>query len=251
MNSSGIVLGSLVLQSPNEPKQPRLDFPFVNMEMLETGNHITSYDSTKLNPFDFWHGGRDAEHAKMFVSTRGLSLTGFRVGEHTDDNLTKRCIHHLLAINSNPTEEERNKPFLDMAFHKIFSRIPERFFLSLDFTSSAPKFVLMTRDVPVYFTGFCDNESTYLVWTNEAGIEDRLRAHYKERFYYYRMKPFTNGTCVIQSVYLKKKIETWHNLMPDKLKMMNALEVHLFRRLMSEDNQFVNMGAGTTAPQFV
>lgn len=234
MSTGGTVLGCVVLQSIPEPKQPRIDFPFSDMEKIETGNHITSYDSTKLNPFDFWHGGRDAEKSKMFVSTRGLSLAGFRVGEQTEDNLTRRCIQHLLAINSNPTEDERNKPFLDMAFNKIFAKIPERFFLSLDITSSAPKFVLMTRDVPVYFTGFCDNEASYLLWTNEAGIEDRLREHYKERFYYYRMKPFTNGTCVIQSVYLKKKIESWQNQMTDKLKMMNALEVHLFRRLMSE-----------------
>lgn len=245
-SASGTVLGCIVLQTVDDPRQPVLDFPFTGMDKVETGNHITSYDSTRRSTFDFWHGGRDTEHAKLFVPSRGLALTGFRVGEQTEDNLTKRCIQYLLALNSNPTEEEKNKPFLDMAFKKIFSRVQERFFLSLDMTSSASKFVLLARDVPVYFTGFCDNESTYLLWSNEAGIEERLREHYKERFYYYRMRPFTNGVCVIQSMYLKKKVETWRTLLPDKLKFMNALEVHLFRRLMSEDG-LVNDSASLSA----
>jgi hypothetical protein len=86
-----------------------------------------------------------------------------------------------------------------------------------------------------HFLGFCDNESTYLLWSNEAGIEERMRAHYGERFYYYRMKPFLNGMCVIQSVYLKKKIGAWQHMLADKLKIMNALEVHLFKRLLTEE----------------
>jgi hypothetical protein len=239
MNTNGgTVLGCIVLQTQDAStsKLPRLDFPFTELQKVETGNHITSFDSTCVAPFDFWHGGRDAESAKMFVSTRGLSLSGFRVGEATEENLTRRCIQYLLAINSGPTEDEKKLPYLDLAYNKVFSKINERFFLSLDISSSSPKFVLMTRDMPVYFTAFCDNESTYLMWTNEAGIEERLREHYGERFYYYRMRPFLNGVCVVQSVYLKKKIMTWQHQLQDRLKVMNALEVHLFRRVITEDS---------------
>lgn len=237
MITTGTVLGCLVLQTPDEPELPRLDFPFTELTELDKGNHISdSYENDRQMPFDFWVGGREAEHAKMFVPQRGLSLSGFRAGEQTPDNLTKRTIQQLLALNSNPTEAERKMAYLDLAYGKVFSRLQERFFLSMEIQSSSPKFVLMTRDIPVYFLGFCDNESTYLLWSNEAGIEERMRAHYGERFYYYRMKPFLNGMCVIQSVYLKKKIGAWQHMLQDKLKIMNALEVHLFKRLLTEDS---------------
>jgi hypothetical protein len=215
-----------------------MDFPFNELTELDKGIHIVgSYENDRQSPFDFWVGGREAEHSNMFVPQRGLSLSGFRAGEQTEDNLTKRTIQQLLALNSNPTEAERKMAYLDLAYGKVFSRLQERFFLTMEIMSSSPKFVLMTRDIPVYFLGFCDKESMYLMWSNEAGIEERMRAHYGERFYYYRMKPFLNGMCVIQSVYLKKKIIAWRHMLQDNLMIMNALEVHLFKRLITEDDQ--------------
>jgi hypothetical protein len=235
--TTGTVLGCLVLQSPDAPTLERPDFPFTELTELNKGNHIAeSFDNDRQAPFDFWLGGRDAEHSRMFVPQRGLALSGFRAGEQTQENLTKRTIQYLLALNSNPTEEERKMAYLDLAYGKVFNRLQERFFLTMEIMSSSPKFVLMTRDIPVHFLGICDNESTYLLWSNEAGLEERMRAHYGERFYYYRMKPFLNGMCVIQSVYLKKKISAWQHMLGDKLKIMNALEVHLFKRLLTEQD---------------
>jgi hypothetical protein len=237
MITTGTVLGCMALQTPEVPTLERPDFPFSELTEVERGNHIAgSYETDRQMPFDYWIGGREAEHAKMFVPQRGLALSGFRAGEQTQENLTKRTIQYLLALNSNPTEEERKMAYLDLAYGKVFSKMQERFFLSMEIMSSSPKFVLMTRDIPVHFLGFCDNESTYLLWSNEAGIEERMRAHYGERFYYYRMKPFLNGMCVIQSVYLKKKISAWQHMLQDKLKIMNALEVHLFKRLLTEES---------------
>jgi hypothetical protein len=37
-------------------------------------------------------------------------------------------------------------------------------------------------------------------------------------------------------VYLKKKISAWQHMLGDKLKIMNALEVHLFKRLLTEQD---------------
>jgi hypothetical protein len=267
MSSSGTVLGCLVLSTPEtdfyaslvhqnlekshikklmedapKPKLPRLSFPFDTLEKVEYGNHLTGiYENTSQSAFDFYVGGStDAEYYKSFVPSRAMQITGFRVGETTEHNLTKKCVQYLLAVNSNPSPEDTNKVYLDVAFEKVYSKISERFFLTLELTSRSSKFVLMTRDMPIYFTGFCDDESTYLMWSNESNLEDRLREHYGDRFYYYRMQPFLNGICVIQSMYLQKKIIDWKKNLRDRLKMMNALELHLFRRRITDTSPVNN-----------
>lgn len=264
MTPEGTVLGCLVLSTPESrrytrlysegyrrrevqeiieregalAKLPRLTFPFNTMEKVDYGNHLVgSYDSDRQAAFDFSVCGKNVEYFKSFVPSRALQLSGFRIGEATEDNLTKKCIQHLLAINSNPSPEERHKAYLDLAFDKVFTRITERFFLNLELTSRSPKFVLMTRDIPVYFTGFADDESVYLMWSNEENMDDRLREEYGERFCYYRMRPFTNGMCVIQPMYLAKKVVAWLKyFQSDRLKFMNALETHLLRRFITEQD---------------
>lgn len=235
MRSGGCILGCVVLKTVKSPVLPRLDEPFLYLDSLETGNLVNNYDSTKLSMLDYWHGGYNSEHSKVFVPARDVGMSGFRIGETTPENMSRKVINHLLAVNSFATEDERNSSYLNLTYKKVFMYFQERFFLSLAITSSSPKFVIITRNTPVYLTAFFDSESMYWVWTNEESLDERMRARYGERFYYYRMRPIHNGVFILQPLYLKKKIAEWSHQLRDKLKIMNALEVHISRRVLSPD----------------
>ena len=228
--SNGLIYGTIVLYADREDN-PRLTLPFDNLSKVETGNHLNqSYDSSKVRAFDYAHGGTDVESAKLFVSTRSMMINGLRVGEDGPNNMVHQTIQKLLAMNSGLAEEEEHLSFLELTYAKVFSKLEGRLFISLDIVSTQPKFVLMTRNIPVYFLGVCDEHAMHLVWSNEDSLEERMKIHYGERFFYYRMRPLLNGVCVLQSSFLRNKVVKWRQKLSDRLKIMNALETQISRR---------------------
>lgn len=238
MSMNGLIYGALVInQRPHMPNEehPGLDIPFKGLH-TERGNHLRDFDSTQQHAFDFWHGHEGAEASKLFVSTRGISITGFRAGEPTETNLTHTLVQNLLAINTGTTEQEQQLPFLELAYQKVFSRLSDvRSFVSFEISSSQSKFILMASQVPVWMWVVADDQFSYLVWTNEASLEDRIRAAYPDRFYYYRFRPLVNSVTVIQSFFLRKKLQKWSAKFKDNLKVLNALEQYLTKRTASMD----------------
>lgn len=254
MSTNGLIYGSLVINQrlspgpvPNSALMDLnfngsagtganlgLDIPFQDLLNSERGNHLRDFDPEQQHAFDFWHGHTGAESSKLFVSTRGISITGYRVGEPSETNLTHSLVQNLLAINAGNTELEQQLPYLELAYQKVFSRLSGvRSFVSFEVSSSQSKFILMASHVPVWMWVVADDYCSYLVWTNEASLEDRIRAAYPDRFYYYRFRPLNNSVTVIQSFFLRKKLQKWGAKFKDNLKVLNALEQYLTKRTAS------------------
>lgn len=226
---NGTIYGCLTLYNNGKASWPSM--PFNDLEVTEANNHFFSYESTKPKMNDYIHGGYKVETFKSFVSSRGIAVTGFRIGEEESVGVLKSTIHNLLAINSvSSPEEQSNSSYLELAYSKVFSKLSTRDCLFLDIVSSQPKFVIMTREIPVYFVAALNDDVAYLFWTNEETLPERIRLEYKERFYLYRFPFLINGLCILQTNFLSKRYKHWTNVFKDKLKVMNALESHISRR---------------------
>jgi hypothetical protein len=68
-------------------------------------------------------------------------------------------------------------------------------------------------------------------------FEDRLRTQYPDEFYFYRFRPLPNSVTVIQSFFLRKKLQKWGVKFKDRLKTFNALEQYLIKRTAPLDIQ--------------
>lgn len=245
--SSGVVYGVTTLcragpvfyEDDGSVNDSALDLSWLGPRVhTERGNHIKDLDSEKSNPGDFWHCNDGAEVSKLFAATRGISITGFRVGEKTDGNLTHSMVQNLLSINSGTTPEEQQLRYLDLAYQKVFRKMSNvRSFVSFEVSSSQSKFILMANQVPVWMGIVTNDRWSYLVWTNEMSFEDRLRAQYPDEFYFYRFRPLPNSVTVIQSFFLRKKLQKWGVKFKDRLKTFNALEQYLIKRTAPLDIQ--------------
>ena len=212
---------------------------------LDRNNHLTKFDIERPNTWDYWHGGTEVEKARMHVPVRRVSFTAYATGERTKDSQAKHVIQSLIMMNARATEDEKDNSYLDLVRTKVFTPLPARQLVSVDVTSSQPKFVVMTKDVPVYFMVCWDLDAMYLVWTNELTFEQRLRREYGNRFVFYRMSPVSNGTVVIQSHFLRNKLNKWRQSNTDNLKIMNYLEAYLFLGL----NQVSAVNDGVSGPR--
>lgn len=245
---NGIIYSVLTLQT--DGAQNPLGAMFEGIP-LEHNNHVHNFDQDKPKSFDYMHGGVNVETSKTYVSARGLALTGLRVGEDGEDtdSSLRKVIHNLLAINSVSTEEEQKlSSYLQLAYVKVFNKITSRSLLSIEVRSSQPKFIILTKNMPVYFLALVDDHASYLVWSNEATLEQRVKETFGEKFYLYRLPTYSNGVCVIQSNFLDKKFVHWNRQLRDKLKVMNALEAHLRRRWIVQLDTPVNNSTGTDHP---
>jgi hypothetical protein len=202
---------------------------------IRWSNHL-SISSEIPKPFDYWHGGvLRTETSKVYVPAIAATLTGYRVGTVTNSNLTKKIIQNLLHLNIEPDNSTENATYLEKAYQNVFLKTKERLFVSLDINTAkmgTGKFLLMSRHIQVNLLIFCNKTNTYLLWTNEQDIEDRMRLLFGEEYYYYRAKPILNRACVIHSLYLQTKFRKWKQVIEEPLKLFNALDYFLSRRSM-------------------
>lgn len=216
---------------------PTLVFPQeAHYGQLYRGNHLGEFPPDRSNKFDYAQAGIDATRIETYAAARGLTIRGYRTGEPTDDDQKRlrQVIHNLLAINSQSTEEERNSSnYLQLAYSKVYQKLDERAFLNLDIDSAQPKFVLISKGVPVYSFVLFSDEITFLYWSNDPDLEQRAKSYFGNHFYVYRMPVHSDGICVLQSKFLASRYSLWVKTMYDKLKVMNALESHITRRWLS------------------
>lgn len=230
MAMNGLVYGCLCLQSDRQDPGPPLDLPFAGLPHVEEGNHLNEHKPGVKQAFDFKLGSDGADTARVYAAARNMTISAYKVGDDQEQSKASRIAKFLLAMNSSAADNEQDASFLELAYSKVFQKTDGHMFVMLNVTSVQSKILLMARDVPVYMFAFCDDYSTYLMWSNEQSLEQRMRDHYGNRFYFYRMPPIVNGTCVIQSFYLRTKLIKWTDRLRDRLKIMNALEGHLMRR---------------------
>lgn len=218
------------------------------------GNHIGNFPADRSNKFDYAQAGLGAAKIETYAVSRGLTIRGYRTGEKTadDEQSLRQVTHNLLAINSVSTEEERSSSnYLQLAYSKVYQKVDERVFLNLDIESVQPKFVLITKGVPVYSFVLYSDAITFLFWSNDPDLESRARTHFGTDFYLYRLPVHNDGICILQSKFLSTRYTFWVKTMWDKLKVMNALEAHISRRWMSPKGAPVNKLTGIDHPGIV
>lgn len=248
--TTGILYGCVILHTfrtvfAQEPYTPieftreyiPFTFPFSDLEKLDKGNHFGPFSEKVENVFDYWMGGIGVESSKLSAPSRGVTISGMRVGDNISDsvaNLTHKIIYSLLTINSDSTDEDKSLPYLDLVYSKVSKNLQGRWCATFDISSSKSKFVIMSKDVPLYLFTFSDDEATYLMWTNEESLRQRMREHYGEQFYYYNLGTLKNGTLVLQSYYLRRIYQKWRKNLKDKLKIMNALEEYISKKTITD-----------------
>jgi hypothetical protein len=230
---SGILYGCVVLHTVRDSYTP-VTFPFTELPKVEKGNHFGPLREDLELPFDYWLGGSGLEVSKLSAPSRGVTIGGMRVGEHSEDNLTHKIIYNLLTINSDSTADDRTLPYLDLVYSKVSKNIKGRLYATFDINSSKSKFVIMSKEIPVYLFTFSDDEAAYLIWSNEESLRHRMRQLYGEDFYYYNLGTLLNGTLVLQSYYLRKIYQKWRKLLRDRLKIMNALEEYINKKTLRD-----------------
>ena len=227
----GVIYGCLTLQAQGPPIDLSKLLPLAEMTM-DRSNHLSQYQPELSRSFDYVHGGLNVESHKSYVPTRGMTISGYRAGVETETNLTKKVIQNLLTINSDNADQEQ-ATFLDLAHNNLFLKTQGRFIMSLDISSQSSKFLLMSRDMQINLLAFCNHTNMYLMWTNEQNLEGRMQDVYGEEYYYYRVLPILNSTCLIQSQFLRNKFRKWLKVLKEPLKIFNALDSHLHRKSIS------------------
>lgn len=244
-----LLYSALTLRTDGTLCDPSVVFPAEAQSQVFRGNHIGSnFPTARSNKFDYVQTGIGAAKIETYAASRGLTIRGYRTGERTEDDeqSLRQVVHNLLAINSVATEEERSSSnYLQLAYSKVYQKVDGRVFLNLDIDSMQPKFVLITKGVPIYSFVLFSDPITFLFWSNDPDLETRARQHFGNAFYLYRMPVHTDGICVIQSKFLSTRYSFWVKTMWDKLKVMNALEAHISRRWMSPTDTPVNKLAET------
>lgn len=234
MSTEGTVHGGLLINLTDITKMEPITFPFESAD-TRRGNQIREHEGTTVHKFDFWHSSSNTARSEIFVAERGISIEGRMVGQNADSVL-RRTLHHVVSMNAGLRREER-LGMLDMTASAVMPTLVTPAFISMEVTSSQPKFLLISREIPIHVNVFCDEACMLLLWSNEKNIEDRMREHYGDRFVVYRMPPIVNRVCVIQTYYLKKKLSKWKFELRSNLRVLNALEAFIFRRSKQDEKE--------------
>lgn len=209
-----------------------LDLSFLNLDKLEQGNHLHGFDTQAPRPFDYWLGGKAVSQVKQAIPARNTLFSGFSV-KYAEDSPPKDPVltfltHSITAMRNDLDDDLAEASFVDKIFFHIYPKLRGRICLALDCTSAVSQFLLMTREHAMFFVSMTDKKSTYLLWSNESSLEQRLRDHFDQQFYFFRHQPLVNGVLVIQSRFLASKMAKWSRY--DPLATLNALDVFLTRR---------------------
>lgn len=222
---SSSIYGVLRLSGSTE-----LDLAFLGLDKLDQGNHLNGFESAKPKPFDYWHGGINAESVKQIVTARNTVFCGYKT---TTDKLLSnpltRLTHSIMSMRQGIDDTLADASFLDKIFYHVYPKLEGRVCLSLDYASAKSQFVIVSRETNVYLTSFTDNRAFYLMWSNEASLEERFRQQFGERFFFFRHLPLVNGVLVIQSQFLASKFSKWTSKMSD-LSALNSLDTFLQRK---------------------
>jgi hypothetical protein len=188
--------------------------------ILKTGNHFPKEEqaiATRPGFFMLASPGKTTRPS-VFVTARNERVDITAVGEtmHSDDYVTKL----LLIINSEPND----LPFADLVQKRIFSQVKGSFLFCLGQTGPHSKFIFLARNVEMYMWGVANRHSSFLLWSNDADLEDQLRLEYKNKYYFYRFKPFNYGSMILQSQFLIHRYKRWKKDFQDNLYIFSALE---------------------------
>lgn len=162
---------------------------------------------------------------ELYVSARNERIISTRVGEVDHSHKEDYAIRLLLSLNSEPNRLK----LPDLVYSRLYCSVPGQFFITFSQSSDHSRLIFLIRNVAVYFLGVVSDTEHYLVWSNEARFENSLKERYGNRYFYYRLPVVHSGCLVLQSQFLVTRYARWVSTVPDKLKVMSALENHLFK----------------------
>jgi hypothetical protein len=247
---TGLLYGCVNLQTYRGGKASAsaLVFPFNDLKNAERGNHLSAYDADNEKIYDYVLGGVDIDRAKLSATSRGVTIAGVQVSAtasptegvpdtgSSSSSSVKQTIYKLLAVNSDITEDEKSLPYLDLVWAKVSSTLSGKFLATFDVNSDRSKLVIISRDVPVYMFLAFDDCGTYLVWSNEISLRQRMRDHYGDSFYYYPLGNMVNGTLVLQAYYLNQNWRKWRKNLRERIKVFNAFEEYINKKIRLDDS---------------
>lgn len=235
MTTEGEIHGGLLINLTDVYQMEPITFPFDTAD-TKRGNHVREYDPTIVRKFNYWHSSSNAAKSEIFVTERNVAIDGRMVGQNAEQVL-RRSLNHVATMNAGLRREERSN-MLEQTLNSVMPTLTTPAFISMEMASSQPKFLMFSREIPIYMNVFCDDACMLLMWSNEKHIEQRMREHYGNRFVVYRMPPIVNRVCVIHSYFLKKKINMWrYAARGNDLRVLNTLESFIFRRSKADENE--------------
>ena len=198
------------------------DTSFLDFCVAENGinNHL-SKNNMSSGAFDYKVSYSKAEIKKILVPTRFTTINTIRVGDST--NIVDKLTNHLLAINSGDLNQDKN--FLNVFYEKILPNIPSRNAIFVDRVTTQPAFIFVSVDLPIRFYGCVHKGISYLLWTTASNLETVLKEIFSDSIMIYRLPSLLNGVTILQSLYLKKKINKWNSISYDRLLFMSTLEI--------------------------
>ncbi len=200
------------------------DNALFNYTSGDISNHL--YPSIGESPLDFSLSSEGGIVKKVLIPTRNASIDAHSIGESAS---LDKVVNYLLAINSGDTNTA-DETFLDVLHKKVYDTLDSRRAIQIDFSSVQPSIILMSKDIPIYFVGVVYKTSHYLVWANEPQVGDYLKAIHKNDVLTYTMPPLLNKTLVLQSLFIRHKVNKWKSVFNDNLLFMGALDEFLKRK---------------------
>lgn len=233
--TEGEIHGGVLIDLMDPQSMEPITFPFDTKD-TKRGNHVREYDPTLVHKFNYWHSSRNAAKNEIFVAERGIGIDGRMVGQNAETVL-RRALERVVTMNAGLNRDER-LDMLEQTTNSVMPTLTTPAMISMEMTSRQPKFLLFSREIPIYVNVFCDNACMLVVWSNEKNIEQRMRDYYGNRFVVYRMPPIVNRACVIHSFFLKKKINRWKfESRGETLRVLNTLESFIFRRSKTDEKE--------------
>jgi hypothetical protein len=212
----------------------QLDSDHTNTDFLDfyvgqggVNNHL-SKNNMSSGAFDYKIAFHKAETKKILVPTRFTTINTIRVGDST--NLVDKLTNQLLAINSGDLNQDTN--FLNVFYQKILATIPSRNAIFVDSVTTQPALIFISVDLPIRFYGCVYKGTSYLLWSTESEVEASLKTKFADNLMVYRLPSLLNGVTILQSLYLKKKINKWNSLNSDRLLFMSTLEEYIKRKTL-------------------
>lgn len=194
--------------------------------LLKTGYHNPKEFEPTVVPAGYFMLRAVNTHT-VFVPSRQEKIDACMVGEMIHPLGLTFLVRVLLMLNS----EKNNLKLADLVYERLYQHSDTKGHYLSVISQSSPhsRMIFMSKGVKLYLIGVTDGDSSFLVWGNEPDLELRMRAEYRNKYYYYRFPHILDRCLVLQTQFICTKFRRWQNDIQDKLRVFSALENQIFK----------------------
>lgn len=220
-----LLYGCLNLQPSEE-----LTLPFDGRGLFfRRGSHLTKQPVQKSIPGDFILASTESILPTSYVPSRNERIDAVSVGQIHHNAGTKLIVGLLLAINS----EKNDMKFSELIHSRLYKNVEGQYLACVSQSGPYSHFIFLANSLKLNIIGVTNEDSMFLVWSNEEALEERLKEETGNKFYFYRFPSLTNGSLVFQTKYLCTRVRRWQAEMRDRLKVFSAVERLIFKNIRS------------------